>query len=308
MANEDEKMRDDQIKRLALSGVLAAAIILLTALVSIPLPGGHGYINLGDAGVLTAAFILGGPWGALCGGLASAAADLLLGWGIYAPATLVIKAAMALAAAGIMARRRGRGISWSWGVYPGALLVPCGYFLFETALYGLAAALPNLPLNLVQCLVGAALAHGAITVLSKKNMGVSNLGNQTEKRCNRPGSDQGDAAPVEGEHAASSTVKEETDQEAVIVREPKGGPDLVFLGCEADIPALLKAGDYLSVRGYTARIVKLPAGRTLDAYPPEERRRFAPEGIPYIYSSQCGSLSDASPKELANAALEALNP
>ena len=42
------------IRKLTTAGVLAAAIILLTSLVSIPMPGGLGYINLGDAGVLLA--------------------------------------------------------------------------------------------------------------------------------------------------------------------------------------------------------------------------------------------------------------
>ncbi len=55
-------------KRLTTAGVLAAAIVLLTALVSIPMPGGLGYINLGDAGVLLAGALLGGGWGALCAG------------------------------------------------------------------------------------------------------------------------------------------------------------------------------------------------------------------------------------------------
>ena len=77
-------MKDKTIKRIALGGILAAATILLTTLVSIPIPGGLGFVNLGDAGVLTAAFLLGGPWGALCGGAASALSDLLLGYGHYA--------------------------------------------------------------------------------------------------------------------------------------------------------------------------------------------------------------------------------
>lgn len=87
------------IQKLAKAGLLAAMIFLLTAVVSIPIPGGAGYINLGDAGVLTAAALLGGWWGAACAGIGSALADLFLGFGVYAPATLVIKGGMALLAA-----------------------------------------------------------------------------------------------------------------------------------------------------------------------------------------------------------------
>lgn len=159
-------MHNDGIKRLATAGVLAAAIILLTALVSVPLPGGHGYINLGDAGVLTAAFVLGGPWGGLCAGIASGISDLVLGWGVYAPATFLIKGGMALLAGWLTAGKKGAKRAWI--VYPCALLVPIGYFLFEALLYGAATALPNLPLNTVQCLVGAAAAHGVIAVLNRR--------------------------------------------------------------------------------------------------------------------------------------------
>ena len=52
------------IRKLTMAGVLAASIVLLTTLVSIPMPGGLGYINLGDAGVLLAGVLLGGGWGA----------------------------------------------------------------------------------------------------------------------------------------------------------------------------------------------------------------------------------------------------
>ena len=159
-------MYRDGVKRLATAGVLAAAIILLTALVSVPLPGGHGYINLGDAGVFTAAYVLGGPWGALCAGIASGISDLLLGWGVYAPATFLIKGGMALLAGRFMAG--SRAYRRAWILYPCALLVPAGYFLFETLLYGAATALPNLPLNTLQCLVGAGAAHGVIAVLCRR--------------------------------------------------------------------------------------------------------------------------------------------
>lgn len=159
-------MQDQAIRRLAAAGLLAAATVLLTALVSFPLPGGHGYINLGDAGVLLSAFVLGGPWGALCAGAASAIADLLLGYGVYAPATFLIKGLTALLA-GLWMRRAKGGLRFA-AVYPCALAVPVGYFLFETLLYGAGAAIPNVLFNTIQCLVGAAVAHGLILVLGKR--------------------------------------------------------------------------------------------------------------------------------------------
>lgn len=161
-------MKDKTIKRVALGGILAAATILLTTLVSIPIPGGLGYINLGDAGVLTAAFLLGGPWGALCGGAASALSDLLLGYGAYAPATFLIKGGMALVF-GLLYRALPNRVRVA-AFFIASLLVPAGYFLYETILYGAVAAAPNLLFNLVQGLIGAGIALAVCKISEKTGL------------------------------------------------------------------------------------------------------------------------------------------
>lgn len=156
-------MRDKTIQTLAKAGLLAAAIFLLTAVVSIPIPGGLGYINLGDAGVLTAAAVLGGWWGAGCAGVSSALADLYLGYGTYAPATLVIKGGMALLAAFLL-KKLPRKLSIV-ALLLSALLVPIGYFAYESALYGIASAWVNVGFNTLQCLVGAIVAQVLTTAI-----------------------------------------------------------------------------------------------------------------------------------------------
>lgn len=85
------------VRMLALAGALAALSCAATLTVAVPTPTG-GYVNPGDAVVLLGAYVLGGGWGAAAGALGPALADLLGGYGIYAPATLVIKGLMALAA------------------------------------------------------------------------------------------------------------------------------------------------------------------------------------------------------------------
>ena len=161
-------MKDKTIKRVALGGILAAATILLTTLVSIPIPGGLGFVNLGDAGVLTAAFLLGGPWGALCGGAASALSDLLLGYGAYAPATFLIKGGMALVF-GLLYRALPNRVRVA-AFFIASLLVPAGYFLYETILYGAVAAAPNLLFNLVQGLNGAGIALAVCKISEKTGL------------------------------------------------------------------------------------------------------------------------------------------
>lgn len=150
-------MHDKTIQTLAKAGLLTAAVILLTAVVAIPMPGGLGYINLGDAGVLAAAALLGGWWGAGCAAVGSALADLFLGYGFYAPATFFIKGCMALLA-WLLLKKLPQRLSLL-ALALAALLVPAGYFAFEAALYGAPAAWANVGFNTLQCLVGAAAAH-----------------------------------------------------------------------------------------------------------------------------------------------------
>ena len=92
-------MSDKKIRTMVLAAVLAALACVATMVVQIPSPM-NGYVNLGDCFVLLSGWLLGPWWGAAAGGIGSMLADLLLGYGHYAPGTLVIKGLMALVGAG----------------------------------------------------------------------------------------------------------------------------------------------------------------------------------------------------------------
>ncbi len=77
--------------RTAVYAGLFTALVFAATLVAVETPVTQGYFNLGESMVYAAA-VLGGPLvGALAGGVGSALADLYLGYGHYAPGTLVIK-------------------------------------------------------------------------------------------------------------------------------------------------------------------------------------------------------------------------
>ena len=145
-------MNDRQIKLLAVGGLLAAATFLLTAFVRIPIPA--GYLNLGDVGVFLAALLLPAGYAALCAGVGSALADLIGGFALYAPATLVIKALAALTFALLWRRLPGK---LRYLAFLAVLIIPLGYFVYELFIAG-AFAWADLPLNLLQAVVGAGLA------------------------------------------------------------------------------------------------------------------------------------------------------
>lgn len=152
-----------KVQKLVLSGVFAALICVATLLIAIPLPTG-GFANLGDVMILVAGGLLG-PIGALSAGIGAALADLLLGYGIYAPATFVIKAGMALIVCG-MAKPIAKHPVFFWvSALLAELWMALGYFLFELCLYAPAAAAANLPGNGMQGLVAVIAAPPLLLLL-----------------------------------------------------------------------------------------------------------------------------------------------
>ena len=92
-------MHSEKLRHLTLAALFAALACTATLLIQIPaIPPAKGYINLGDCIVNVAAWVLGPVFGAAAAGIGSALADIISGYVIYAPATLVIKALMAVVA------------------------------------------------------------------------------------------------------------------------------------------------------------------------------------------------------------------
>lgn len=148
-----ERDLDQKTKRLALAGQLCGATLLLT-LLSIPLPSGYGYVNLGDAGVFLCACLLPGGLGALAAGVGAALADLILGWAMYAPVTLLVKGLTALLAGLALHKVKTAAIPLALLC---CLLVPLGYFLYETVLLTVPVAAVNVLPNALQAAIGASL-------------------------------------------------------------------------------------------------------------------------------------------------------
>lgn len=152
-------------RMLVMTGVFAAMGCAATMVLQVPSPTG-GYLNLGDTVVLLGAYLLGPGLGAVAGGMGPALADLLSGYVSYAPATLVIKALMALLAAGVYRTAGKRG----WGVILGGIaaetVMVAGYWAFDGVLMAvsgggdlwrcLAGSAVGIPGNLVQGAFGAA--------------------------------------------------------------------------------------------------------------------------------------------------------
>lgn len=153
--------------KIILAGLMMATIVVATMLLVIPSPFTSGYIHLGDTMIFLSVLILGWRYGAVAAGAGSALADILIGYAVWAPWTLVIKGTMA-AVMGLFIlkamQKPGRSIlgvpvyQLIGMILAGSFMV-AGYYIAEGIIYGnfIAAAL-GIPWNIVQFSVGAVIA------------------------------------------------------------------------------------------------------------------------------------------------------
>lgn len=141
-------------RTIALVAIMAAVTCVFTLLVRIPIAPTRGYIHLGDMAANFAALAFG-PWlGLAIAGGGTALADLLGGYPHWAPITFVIHGLQGFVVGYIAYFGRHRPWPMLTGAILGELIVIAGYFLAEVPLYGLNAALVELPGNAIQGLVG----------------------------------------------------------------------------------------------------------------------------------------------------------
>ena len=159
-------------KKIVITALMAALICIATMIVKIPSPL-KGYINLGDCLVLAAGWILSPGYAFLAAGLGSALADLLSGYVTYAPATFIIKGAMALivfAISMLMKKYKYKIVPQLIGGVAAEAFMVLGYFVFEGFLYGFAPSVVNIPANCVQGAAGIII--GIILIKAFEKTGI----------------------------------------------------------------------------------------------------------------------------------------
>ncbi len=146
------------VKQLVYLAVMTALVAVATLFLHVPIPMTQGYCNLGDGLILCGGALLG-PLAVIPGALGSALADLILGYGLYVPATAIIKGLMGLMAGTLCLKAEKVWQRIVWMAVAEAWMV-AGYFLFETCLYGAATAAASLLGNAFQGVAG--LVCGAV--------------------------------------------------------------------------------------------------------------------------------------------------
>ncbi len=137
------------------SSMISALIFLVTFLVAIPVPGTSAYVNMGDSVIYCAGLLLNMPWAAAAAGIGSALADWAIGFPVYIPATIIIKALMGLVCAAMMKNAKFPRFVLA-SVIGGAIMFT-GYFLYEIFFMGgLGYAVQTVVGDLIQWAGGVA--------------------------------------------------------------------------------------------------------------------------------------------------------
>ncbi len=157
-------------KRLAFTALFAALCCVGTMFIVIPLP--HGYFNAGDVFVLLAGWCMGPVFGGVAAGLGSCLADILSGYILYAPVTFFVKGIDAVAsyfvwrALRLLVTKDNLDFLARIGAaVVGEALMVLGYFLFETALYGVAGGAASLVGNALQGTFGVVCSVLLVSIL-----------------------------------------------------------------------------------------------------------------------------------------------
>lgn len=148
------KAKQNKVRLLCISGVVAAIIYIFTAFFHIP--SHTGYTHIGDAFVYLAGSLLPMPYAVAASAAGGMLADLLGGYAMWMPGTGIIKALTALcftAKSRTIVNRRNL-----WAIVPSFLLCVGGYYLYEVLITGnWIAPLGGVPGYCVQVTASAAV-------------------------------------------------------------------------------------------------------------------------------------------------------
>ena len=152
------------------TGLLTALVFVFTLSIRIPTVITGGYINPGDIIVIFSGLIFGSFRGAIIGGVGSALADLMGGYPIFVPITLIAKGGEGFIA-GLSSKDMNlekKFISLLFTSIPAGIWMVLSYCAGEWIYLGSAKAITALIPNIIQAFVGIAGALLLYQIIGKK--------------------------------------------------------------------------------------------------------------------------------------------
>ncbi|HWR41009.1 MAG TPA: ECF transporter S component [Patescibacteria group bacterium] len=177
---QQEQTSFNQTRQLVYAALGIALVFTCTVFVNVRLPiaANGGLIHLGNVPLFLIAILYGRWMGAVAGGLGMALFDVVGGWFLWAPFTLIIVGLMGYTVGAIGEKRQ------TLAAYAAALAAAClikvtGYYGAEAIIYGnWLAPLTSIPGNLVQIGVASALVLPIAPKLKKLGTALAWAGNR----------------------------------------------------------------------------------------------------------------------------------
>ena len=137
---------------MCITAVMTALTFVVTAYLHIPT--NNGYVHIGDGIIYIAACLLPTPYAVFVGAGGALLADVLTGYAIWAPASVLIKAVTVP----FFSAKNKKIITLrnSLALFPAAVICAGGYYLYEALIYGnFLAPLAGIPASLTQSVASA---------------------------------------------------------------------------------------------------------------------------------------------------------
>ncbi len=157
------------VKKLTINALCIALTFVATAFINLRLPitANGGLVHLGNVALFVSAVIFGKKTGAIAGGIGMALFDVMGGWLLWAPFTLVVVGLMGFVVG--LVTEKHKKVSNILLAFALALVIKIiGYYFAEGIIYGnWIAPVTSIPGNIVQIVVGAVIALPIIKILLK---------------------------------------------------------------------------------------------------------------------------------------------
>ena len=137
-----------KIKKISVTGMFAALIFVFTMFIKVPVAS--GYVHFGDALVYVGALVLGAPYAFIAAAIGEGLADIIGGYAIYAPATVLIKCILVIPF--VIERKNSSKLftkRTALSTIPAGFVTVAGYF-FADLIIDKSYAVVDIPGNVVQ--------------------------------------------------------------------------------------------------------------------------------------------------------------
>ncbi|MGM9923467.1 MAG: ECF transporter S component [Bacillus sp. (in: firmicutes)] len=158
---------------LIITGMLVALVFVSTVFMNIKLPitANGGLVHLGTAMLFIASILFGPKKGALAGAIGMGLFDIVGGWALWAPITIVARGLQGYIVGKIAWSNGRKGSSIAWNLTATIVSIPfmvAVYYIGEGILYAnWVAPLASIPGDLVQNILGIIVAVPVCVMLKK---------------------------------------------------------------------------------------------------------------------------------------------